>query len=444
MPEKILRHSREGRGLYYPTFPRRRESTIPAHAGIHRPITPMPEKILRHSRETPSFPQGSILSVIPAKAGIHNSRARGNSSSHYPNARKNTPSFPRRQGSILSVIPAKAGIHNSRARGNSSSHYPNARKNTPSFPRRQGSILSVIPAKAGIHNSRARGNSSSHYPNARKNTPSFPRRQEIYTIRHSREGGNPQFPRTREFIVPLPQCPKKHSVIPAKRGNPYYSSFHNSRVRGNSSSHYPNARKNTPSFPRRQGSILFVIPAKAGIHNSRARGNSSSHYPNARKNTPSFPRRRKSILFVIPAKAGIHNSRVRGNSSSHYPNARKKFPRTRPITPMPVIPAKAGVYTIRHSREGGNPQFPRTREFIVPLPQYLKKYSVIPAKAGMTMGWIPAFAGMTDDGVDSRLRGNGGVFLSGIRGKESRAGMPCSCGNINTAVFFPGISWYKQ
>ena len=24
--------------------------------------------------------------------------------------------------------------------------------------------------------------------------------------RHSREGGNPQFPRTREFIVPLPQC----------------------------------------------------------------------------------------------------------------------------------------------------------------------------------------------------------------------------------------------
>ena len=56
--------------------------------------------------------------------------------------------------------------------------------------------------------------------------------------------------------------------------------------------------------------------------------------------------------------------------------------------------------------------------------------------------WIPAFAGMTDDGVDSRLRGNDGVFLSGIRirGKESRAGMSCSCGNINTAVFFPGIN----
>ena len=84
---------------------------------------------------------------------------------------------------------------------------------------------------------------------------------------------------------------------------------------------FPGARKNTPSFPRRRKSILFVIPAKAGIHNSRVRGNSSSHYPNARKNTPSFPRRLCSILFVIPAKAGIHNSRARGNSSSYYPNA---------------------------------------------------------------------------------------------------------------------------
>ena len=43
---------------------------IPAHAGIHRPTTPMPEKIAREN--TPSFPQRqkSIPSVIPAFAGM--------------------------------------------------------------------------------------------------------------------------------------------------------------------------------------------------------------------------------------------------------------------------------------------------------------------------------------------------------------------------------------
>ena len=203
----ILRHSREDENPpRHPSFPRRRESTIPAHAGIHRPTTPTPEK--KHS-------------VIPAKAGIHNSRARGNSSSHHLNARKKI-------------------LRYSREGRNPPRH--------PSFPRRRESTpSSVIPAKAGIHNSRTRGNSSSHHPNARKKT-----------LRHSREGGNPQFqfPRTREFIVPPPQRPKK----------------------------------NTPSFPRRQESTpSSVIPAKAGIHNSRTRGNSSSHYPNTRKNTPSFP-----------------------------------------------------------------------------------------------------------------------------------------------------------
>ena len=277
-PKKILRHSRKGRNpssvipaktsviparkgrnpSHHPSFPRRRESTIPAHAGIHRPTTPTPKK----------------YSVIPAKAGIHpiirHSREGGNP--QFPRTRefivpppqrpKNTSSFPQRQESIpSSVIPAKAGIHNSRARGNSSSHYPNRPKNTPSFPQRQESIpSSVIPAKAGIHNSRARGNSSSHHPNAQKilrpphhsrkgrnpfHHPSFPRRREStipahagihrpttptpkkYSvipaktgihpiIRHSREGGNPQFPRTREFIVPLPQCPKNTPSLPRR------------------------------------------------------------------------------------------------------------------------------------------------------------------------------------------------------------------------------------
>ena len=94
--EGLLRHSREGGNPpHHPSFPRRRESTIPAHAGINRPITPMPEKTLRHSHE-----------------------------------------------------------------------------------------------------------GGNPHP----------------IIRHSREGGNPQFPHTREFLVPLTQCPKKHSIIPAFAG----------------------------------------------------------------------------------------------------------------------------------------------------------------------------------------------------------------------------------
>ena len=148
----IIRHSREGGNPYpsresvipakagipyhHPSFPRRRESTIPAHAGIYRPFTPMPKKILRHSREGGN--------VIPAKAGIHNSRACGNL---YPNAQENTPSFPRRRESIPSpVIPAKAGI-------------------------------STIPAHAGIYRPR--------HSREGGNTP-MPKK----ILRHSREGGN--------------------------------------------------------------------------------------------------------------------------------------------------------------------------------------------------------------------------------------------------------------
>ena len=54
-------------------------------------------------------------------------------------------------------------------------------------------------------------------------------------LRHSREGGNPQFPRMREFIVPLPQCPGKthhHS----RKGLLRYSRkglLRHSRLRGN-------------------------------------------------------------------------------------------------------------------------------------------------------------------------------------------------------------------
>ena len=175
-----------------------------------------------------------------------------------------------------SVIPAKAGIHNSRASGNSSS-----------FPRRRES---TIPAHAGIHRPIT--------PTPEKTL----RHSREGLLRHSREGGNPQFPRTREFIVPLPQL--RHSptdsVIPAKP-TPSFPRRRESTIPAHAGipSHYPNARKNTPSFPRgllchSRDSVIpaktySVIPAKAGIHNSRACGNSSSHYPNARENTPSFP-----------------------------------------------------------------------------------------------------------------------------------------------------------
>ena len=246
MREFIVPLPRHPRIQYQPSFPRRRESTIPAYAGIHRPTTPTPEK------NTPPFQRRrkSIPSVIPAKAGIHNSRVCGNSSSHYPDTREkhpaipakakiNTsrhsreggnpqfprmrefivplprhprktprhsnedenqyqPSFPRRRES---TIPAYAGIHRPTT--------PTPEKNTPPFQRRRKSIPAVIPAKAGIHNSRACGNSSSHYPDTREKHPAIPAKAKINTIRHSREGGNPQFPRMREFIVPLPRHPRK-------------------------------------------------------------------------------------------------------------------------------------------------------------------------------------------------------------------------------------------
>ena len=91
-------------------------------------MTPMPEKILRHFPRT----RESILSVIPAKAGIHNSRARGNSTkrntiqtnqTHHSHTELPSTSFPRtRESTPSSVIPADAGIHpiirHSRLRGN--------------------------------------------------------------------------------------------------------------------------------------------------------------------------------------------------------------------------------------------------------------------------------------------------------------------------------------
>ena len=199
----------------------------------------------------------------------------------------------------------------------------------------------------------------------------------------------------REFIVPLPQHPKKYSAIPAKAG--IHPIIRHSR-KGRSPSHHP-------SFPRRREStiprIIRHYPQRPGILT----------FPRMREFIVPLPQRHspEKILCPItptpchpqsPAKAGIHpiirHSR-KGRNPPHHPS----FPRMRefnekkhhpdqPDTSFPhrttfnVIPAKAGVHPIiRHSREGGNPQFPRMREFIVPLLQHPKKYSVIPAKAGI-------------------------------------------------------------
>ena len=151
---------------------------------------------------------------------------------------------------------------------------PHSRHRTTStpFPRRQESTpSSAIPAKAGIHP----------------------------VIRHSREGGNPQFPRTREFnenTIQTDQTPHSCTGPPQRH----------SRAGGNPP-HRP------PFLRRRESTPLSVIPAKAGIHNSRERGNSTK--------TPS-----RLTRHLIPAQDHLN-----------------------------AIPAQAGIHPIvRHSREGGN------------------------------------------------------------------------------------------
>ena len=274
-----------------PSFPRRRESTIPAHAGMHRPTTPTPEKIPQRPRKYPNAREKH--SVIPAKAGIHNSRTCGNSTK--------TPSRPTRHiiptQDYLNVIPAKAGIHKfprtrecivplpqrQRKYPNAQENTPTPEKNTPSFPRRRES---TIPAHAGMHR------------------PTTPTPEKI-----------PQRPRK------YPNAREKHSVIPAKAG------IHNSRARGNSTK--------TPSRPTRHiiptQDYLNVIPAKAGIHKfprtrecivplpqrQRRYPNAQENTPTPEKNTPSFPRRRES---TIPAHAGIQRKHHPDQPDTSFPH----------------------------------------------------------------------------------------------------------------------------
>ena len=140
--------------------------------------------------------------------------------------RKTTTSFPHRR--------EPTPCHSCKDE-NPSPHYHNARKK-----------YSVIPAKTRIHR------------------PTITRPEKI--LRHSREGGNPQFPRMREFNENTVQTDQ-------------YTSF---------------PRKTTTSFPHRREPTPSVIPAKTRIHRPTI--------TMPEKNTPSFPRRRES---TIPAHAGI-------------------------------------------------------------------------------------------------------------------------------------------
>ena len=145
----------------------RLNSTLISHALMTTPTTSFPR------RPAAPFPHPRKSNTPP----LRHSHEGGNP---HP-----SPVIP---AETYSVIPAKAGIQ---------THHPSfPRKPTPSFPRRREST-----------NSRACGNSSSHYSNAQK------------TLRHSREGGNPQFPRMREFnenTIQTNQTPHSHTGLPQR------------------------------------------------------------------------------------------------------------------------------------------------------------------------------------------------------------------------------------
>ena len=158
-------------------------------------------------------------------------------------SQKNTPSFPRKRESIVPLpLCLRKILRHSREGGNPSAHYPNARGK-----------YSVIPAKAGIH----------------RPTISMP------------EENTPSFPRRRESIAPLSQCPRKI--------------LRHSREGGNPSPHYLNARGK-----------YSVIPAKAGIHRP------TISMPE--ENTSSFPRRRES---TFPRMQEFNENTVQTDQAPH-------------------------------------------------------------------------------------------------------------------------------
>ena len=212
------------------------------------------------------FPQHlKKYSFIPAKAGIQRRKTLSRATRHIIPAQD-----------YLNVIPAYAGIH---------------------IPAYAGihSPIPPTPEKILCHSREGRnpkGKNTIQSDQTHHSRAGLPQR-------HSREGGNPQFPRMREFIVPFPQHLKKYSFIPAKAG------IQREKTLSRATRHIIPAQD-----------YLNVIPAKAGIHNSRKK-----HYPE-RPDT-SFPRRTTSTsreggnpkekntiqsnqTHPIPAYAGIH------------------------------------------------------------------------------------------------------------------------------------------
>ena len=305
---------------------------------------------------------------------------------------KNTPPFPRRRESTTpsSVIPAKAGIHNSRARGNSTKRNttqtdqtPHSHTEPPQRHSREGgnsTPSSVIPAKAGIHNpiirhSREGGNPREDptFPHRTTSTP-FPRRREF--PRHSREGGNPQFPRTREFNEKKHHPDRPDTTFPHRTTStpfPRRREFHPSSVIP-AKTRIP--QPHHPSFPRRRES---TIPAHAGIQRKETPPRPTRHHIPTQNHLnaipaktriplhhPSFPRRRESHNPIIRHSREGGNPqfpRTREfNEKKHHPDRPDTtFPHRTTSTPFPRR-RESTTPIIRHSREGGNPQFPRTRE----------------------------------------------------------------------------------
>ena len=113
-----------------------------------------------------------------------------------------------------------------------------AEKNTPSFPRTRESIVPLPQCPKEI---------------LRHSRKGLLRHSREGLLRHSREDGNPQFPHAREFIAPLPQCPKE-----PERNTPSFLRRRESTTRS-TAQHFIRVRR-----------VLIFTPSSCCINNSLA------------------------------------------------------------------------------------------------------------------------------------------------------------------------------
>ena len=206
--------------------------------------------------------------------------------------------------------------------------------------------------------------------------------------RHSREGGNPQLPRTRgEFNEKKHPPDRPATAFPHRTSSTSELPQRHSREGGN------------PQLPRTR------------------EFNEKKHPPD--RPATAFPHRTSSTS-ELPQR----HSREGGNPQ--LPRTRefneKKHPPDRPATAFPHRISSTSELPQRHSREGGNPQIPRMREFprshapawecipVSPPITVPKRSAGFHAGAGNQKTYYSR-AGLLHH---SRLRGNDGVFLSGI------------------------------